>query len=98
MPNSVIIAQGAGAGKRVGTVAAEFFGNKAVEVIEEHPVAGVGFVLGVTVDEETAAEEGAGVVGFAVTPVEEAAVIVAHDALVGFAGEGLGLLAAKELA
>ena len=50
-----------GARESIGTVAAEFGRNQAVEVIEQHVIARVGLVLGVAVDELSAAKKRAAI-------------------------------------
>lgn len=55
-------------------------------------------VPGVGVLKLRAAETGAGIVEFAVHPVEQAAIVVGHDALVGFAEESLPGFALEKLA
>ena len=85
-------------GQRLRAVTLELGGREAFEVVEQHVVGVVLLLGGAGVDEAARAEAGAGVVGLAVAPVQQSAVIVGHDALVGLADEGLGTLRGEQTA
>jgi hypothetical protein len=87
-----------GAREGIAAIGTEFRAGEAVEVIEEHIIALVGIGLGVAVDELAAAVAGAGVVGLAVAPVKDGAVVIGHHAFVGLADKGLGALGGKQAA
>ena len=75
--------------ERLAAVAAELRGGQAIEIIEQHVIAGIGFVFSVAIHDFTAAEASPGVVEFAVNPIENPAIVIGHDALIRFADESL---------
>src|SRR4051812_9503079 len=70
--------------------------GQAIEIIQQDVVSVVVLVLGITIDDLARAEAGAGIVGLPVAPIENATVIVGHDALIGFTDERLRAFSGKQ--
>ena len=89
---------GFGALDRRRAVTAQLEGRVAIQVIQQHEIARVSLIFHVAVRQLPAAEAGAGVIGFAVHPVEDASIIPRHDALVRLADERLSRLGLERTA
>src|ERR1043166_6151894 len=75
--------------QRVRTIAIQLQTRHAVEVIEQHIVAGILFIDRIAVLQCRAPETSPGVIRLPVHPVEDAAIVIGHHPLVGFADKRL---------